>query len=180
MKKKPPPSDALTRYVAMLRGVSPMNCKMPELKAAFEKYGFVDVKTVISSGNVVFSARDASDLEMEQECEAAMSKHLGRVFKTFVRRVDELRELLASDPYAAHSLPAGSKRVVTFLPKPLSKRSQLPIEYRGALILCERERDVLSSYVPGPDGPTFMTLLEKTYGKDITTRTWDTVAKLAR
>ena len=34
-----------------------MNAKMPELKKAFEAAGFADVKTVLSSGNVVFSAR---------------------------------------------------------------------------------------------------------------------------
>ena len=28
--------------------------------------------------------------------------------------------------------------------------------------------------------PDFMAWLEKTYGKDITTRTWDTVAKVAK
>ena len=30
----------MPRYVAFLRGVSPMNAKMPELKAAFEAAGF--------------------------------------------------------------------------------------------------------------------------------------------
>lgn len=34
--------------------------------------------------------------------------------------------------------------------------------------------------VPGPRGPVFMTLIEKSFGKEVTTRTWDTVAKVAR
>jgi len=38
----------------------PTNCKMPELRAAFEAAGFDDVKTLLASGNVVFSARAAS------------------------------------------------------------------------------------------------------------------------
>lgn len=44
----------MPRYAAFLRGVSPMNAKMPELKKAFEAAGFLEVKTVLSSGNVVF------------------------------------------------------------------------------------------------------------------------------
>ena len=48
------------RYAAFLRGVSPMNAKMPELKRAFEAAGFGDVKTLLSSGNVVFDAPKAS------------------------------------------------------------------------------------------------------------------------
>ena len=46
----------MTRYVAFLRGVSPMNCKMPALKRCFEAAGFTDVKTILSSGNVAFTA----------------------------------------------------------------------------------------------------------------------------
>jgi hypothetical protein len=37
-----------------------------------------------------------------------------------------------------------------------------------------------SAYVPNPKGAAFMTLIEKTFGKAVTTRTWDTIAKVAR
>ena len=40
--------------------------------------------------------------------------------------------------------------------------------------------DIFSAYVPSPRGPVFMTLIEKTFGKDVTTRTWDTVQKVVR
>ncbi len=52
----------------------------------------------------------------------------------------------------------------------------LPIERGGARILRVVGREVFSAYVPGPRGPTFMTLLERTFGEEITTRTRDTVA----
>ena len=38
-----------------------MNARMAELKRCFEGAGFTDVKTVLSSGNVVFDARARSD-----------------------------------------------------------------------------------------------------------------------
>lgn len=44
----------MPRFTAFLRGVSPANAKMPELQAAFESAGFARVRTVLSSGNVVF------------------------------------------------------------------------------------------------------------------------------
>jgi uncharacterized protein (DUF1697 family) len=50
----------MPRYLAFLRGVSPMNAKMSELKRCFEAAGYTDVKTVLSSGNVAFDARAAS------------------------------------------------------------------------------------------------------------------------
>ncbi len=41
-------------------------------------------------------------------------------------------------------------------------------------------QDVFGAYVQNPKGPVFMTLIEKTLGNDLTTRTWDTAAKVAR
>src|SRR5215204_4095986 len=103
----------MPRYAAFLRGVSPMNAKMPQLKGAFEAAGFTDVKTVLSSGNVVFTAARASDSSLQRKAEAAMTDHLGRTFLTIVRPIDALRELLASDPYQPFRLAPGAKRIVT-------------------------------------------------------------------
>jgi len=68
----------MPRYAAFLRGVMPVNAKMPDLKKAFETAGFTEVKTILASGNVVFSARSASETSLE-----------GRA----------LWDLLESDPY---------------------------------------------------------------------------------
>jgi len=46
----------MPRYVAFLRGVSPSNARMADLKRAFEIAGFSEVRTLLSSGNVVFDA----------------------------------------------------------------------------------------------------------------------------
>lgn len=170
----------MPRYAAFLRGVSPMNAKMPALQRSFEAAGFGAVKTVLSSGNVVFDARTASPASLERKAEAAMSAHLGRRFLTIVRPVEALQALLAADPFAAFSLPPDAKRVVTFLREPAGQDLERPIERDGARILCVRGAEVFSAYVPGPRGPVFMTLIEKTFGVDVTTRTWETVARVAR
>ena len=167
-------------YAAFLRGVSPMNAKMPELKKAFETAGFEDVKTVLSSGNVVFSARPASEASLQRKAEAAMEKRLGKGFLTIVRSVDDLRELLASDPYKPFRLPGEAKRIVTFLREKPTAKLALPIERDGARILLMEGQEIFSAYLPTPKGPVFMTLIEKTFGKDVTTRTWETVTKVAR
>jgi uncharacterized protein (DUF1697 family) len=170
----------MKRYAAFLRGVTPMNAKMPELRKAFEAAGFLDVTTVLSSGNVVFSAPAAPEAALERRAEAAMEERLGSGFMTFVRSVDALRKLLAEDPYGEFRLKPGTKRIVTFLRKKPRARLDLPVAVDGARILRVRGAEVLSAYVPSPRGPVFMTLIEKTFGKDVTTRTWDTVRKVAR
>ena len=120
----------MRRYVAFLRGVSPMNAKMPDLKRCFEAAGFTDVKTVLSSGNVVFSARAAAAATLETKAETAMAKELGRTFRTIVRPASALRELLEADPYAASRVPAKAKRVVTFLREPPQGQAIAPARNR--------------------------------------------------
>jgi len=157
-----------------------MNLKMPALKAALEEAGFTDVRTLLSSGNVVFSGRRAADIAIEKKIESALEQQVGKRFGTIVRSIEELDELIEAEPYQQFRLPAGSKRVVTFLRKKPEGKLALPPALDGARIWTVRGREVLSSYVRSDKGPVFMTLIEKTFGKDVTTRTWDTVQKVAR
>ncbi len=170
----------MPRYAAFLRGVMPMNCKMPALKAAFEAAGFSDVKTVLGSGNVVFDARSTSEQALQQRAEAAMQEHLGQAFLTIVRPIEQLRTLLASDPYQRFKVDPKAKRIVTFLRGRPKAKIALPVEMHGARILAMQDGEIFSAYLPTPKGPVFMSLIEKTFGKDQTTRTWDTIAKVAR
>jgi uncharacterized protein (DUF1697 family) len=173
-------SSDLRRYVAFLRGVSPMNAKMPDLVRSFEAARFSEVKTVLSSGNVVFSAPRASEITLAKRAEAAMQAELGHGFPVIVRSVDALRALLESDPFSSFRLARDAKRVVTFLKRPPKAKLSTPIEFEAARILCANDSHVFAAYVPGPRGPVFMRLIEKTFGKDVTTRTWDTVRKVAK
>lgn len=169
----------MPRYVAFLRGVSPMNAKMPELKRCFEDAGFTDVRTLLSSGNIVFGARSATLAALKRRCEKAMQSELDRSFDTFIRRTESLQALIDANPFADFSLPPGAKRIVTFLREPFDDPLTLPIQRDDAGILKVSGAEALGFYVPGPKGPMFMALLERTFGKQITTRTLDTVRKCA-
>ena len=161
----------MPRYVAFLRGVSPLNAKMPELKRCFEGAGFTNVKTVLSSGNVIFDARSASEASLERKAESSMQQELGRTFYTIVRPGEVLRSLLATDPYAAFAVPPNAKRVVSFLRKSTTAKLALPLKADGAQVLSVVGREVFTAYVSSEKGPVFMTLIAKAFGTDITTRT---------
>lgn len=168
----------MARHAAFLRGVSPMNCKMAELKAALEAAGFTDVKTVLASGNVVFTG-PGSGRALEKKCEAAMLEHMGRSFLTIVRPVKQLKTLLEEDAFAGRKLPAGSKRVVTLLRSRPTEVPDLPIERDGARILALLDRELYTAYVPSAKGGAFMGFIERTFGQEVTTRTWETLRKVA-
>jgi len=124
----------MPRYVALLRGVSPLNAKMPELKRSFEAAGFRGVRTVLSSGNVVFDAPLSEERALERRAEAAMAATLGRSFHTIVRTSSRLAELLAFDPYTSHGIPRDAKRVVSFLREARPPRLPLPLAQDHACV----------------------------------------------
>jgi uncharacterized protein (DUF1697 family) len=170
----------MPRYAAFLRGMSPMNAKMPELRKAFERAGFTNVATVLSSGNVVFDAERAPVRALERTAEAALQKHLGHPFVTIIRPVEGLKKLLWLNPYRVFELPPRAKKIVTFLRDRPSKTLRLPVEMHGTQILTMKGGMIYSVYVPSPKGAAFMAVIEKALGTNITTRTWETVAKVVR
>lgn len=156
-----------------------MNAKMADLRACFEKMGYTEIRTVLSSGNVVFSGPKQEERNVAKTIESGLETYLPRSFPVIVRTTDHLRALIATDPYAGHSLSAKAKRVVTFLSQAPGKGLSLPIGRDGASILAIMGSEVFTAYVPNTRGPVFMALIEKTFGKNVTTRTWATVTKCA-
>jgi uncharacterized protein (DUF1697 family) len=155
---------------------------MPQLRECFQAAGFEDVRTVLSSGNVAFSTQVATECTrsaLERTAEHALRTSFGRAFPTIVRSAEDLQALLARNPFAEFTLPPTAKCVVTFLRRVEDPRIELPLERDGVRVLERTATEVFTAYEPNPKGPVFMTLLERTFGKDITTRTLATVARCA-
>jgi uncharacterized protein (DUF1697 family) len=68
----------MTSYVALLRGIGPLNTNMrnEKLRDVFERLGFENVRTVISSGNVLFQTSAQSTEKLEAVVEKALPKQL--------------------------------------------------------------------------------------------------------
>ncbi len=169
----------MPRYVAFLRGVSPRNASMPALAACAEAAGFERVRTLLSSGNVAFDARSRSPAALANKLETAMAASLGRSFTTFVRPTAALTALVGGDPYAPFRPAADEKRVVIFLPAAPDRPPALPLTTAGGRILAVEGTEAFCVYQPQPGSPGLMALIEKTFGKQVTTRTWDTVRRCA-
>lgn len=100
-------------------------------------------------------------------------------FMAFVRPVRELQDLVASDPYKAAKLPPDAKRIVTFL-RAAPKGLKLPVEKDGAHLVRLDGQTLFGAYTRSDKGPVFMVLIEKSVGKEQTTRTWGTVERVAK
>lgn len=105
----------MSRHVALLRGVNlgQRQVKSADLKAAFEVMGFANVKTLLASGNVLFDAAPAA--VSQQAIETALAARFGFPIGTVLRTQDEIRALLAADPFKGRKEDHDTKLYVTFL-----------------------------------------------------------------
>jgi len=150
-------------YVALLRGIMPMNPNMKgeKLKGVFESLGFTNVATVIASGNVVFESPSKNIKALEAKIEKALPKQLGFSSTTIIRSREELKALVKKNPFKGIKDEKPNYLIVTFFK---SKQQEL----------CT----VLNLTDGGT--PDFMRVTEKKHGKEITTRTWKTVHRILK
>lgn len=89
----------MTKYIAFLRGINVGNIriKMADLKAAFEKLGFRDVKTYLQTGNVVFESPERLS-DIKPILEKALSETFQYKAYVLLYRFDDLTEIIARYP----------------------------------------------------------------------------------
>lgn len=127
----------MSLHVAFLRGINLGNRRlsMDELAGHFEELGLEEASTYLASGNVVFQHDGAGLDALEREIEAHLADALGYEVDTFVRSLDELRELLALERIA-EAEEEGLTPYVSFL------RSEPGEEVREALDALETPDDL--------------------------------------
>lgn len=171
----------MARYVALLRGIAPTNPNMHQarLVGVLKKLGLENVQAVISSGNVVFEY-DKSDIgALEKRMEEAWPKMLGFKSATILRSEKQLKDLVKRDPYA--EVDPKLYRLVTFFKRP--RRLRIPPQPAGSpyRIVFASSREICSAIdLSGSRTPDFMVWLEREFGKDMTSRTWNTVHRILK
>ncbi|GAA5062746.1 DUF1697 domain-containing protein [Nocardia callitridis] len=177
----------MNRYAALLRGIAPSNPSMSNAKVrgVFEGLGFEGVASVVASGNIVFRAPDGEIDELESRIQAALNRELGIPGGTIVRSHGELRALLDSDPFPGLTHGRGTYLIATFVKDSAGVTVREPeVEDPRTRVVGydEAARAFLAIVDNSEEGktPNFMAWLERTYGKNITTRTWLTVQRIVK
>src|SRR4051812_7752247 len=112
----------MTRLVALLRGInlgSKRRVAMADLRALFTELEYEDVRTVLASGNVVFTGPRA---KAREQLESALAERFAMQIDVVVRTMDELRAVVDADPFAGE-VDNPTRYFVAFLDsKPQAKR----------------------------------------------------------
>jgi uncharacterized protein (DUF1697 family) len=175
----------MTKYVALLRGIAPLNPNMrnDKLRGVFENLGFENVKTVISSGNVIFESPSRSVRQLEDRIEKALPEELGFSSTTIIRSQKQVQQLVDKHPFQGMEHSQKSNLNVTFLKKKRKINIKFPykVDNRDYTLLGMYDGAICSVVdLTSAKTPDLMSWLEKQFGKEITTRTWKTVERILK
>lgn len=171
-------------HVALLRAVnlgSHNKIAMSDLHDLLDALGYRDVKTLLQSGNVVFSARKASGSDVELSLERGAAKNLGLITDFFVRTAAEWRAIVDGNPFMREAKKDPAHLVLLAM-----KSAPVPAAI-SSLALAIKGREAVEvrgshAYAFYPDGigrsKLSVALIERKLGTRVTGRNWNTVLKI--
>ncbi len=170
-------------YVAFLRGINVggrSQIGMEGLRREFESLGFLNVKTVLTSGNVLFDAPEESFDCLAADISRKLNEAFGRDTFVIVRTLDDIRELIDSQPFKGIDGP-DARPFATFFRESDGNRS-IRTEGEGYRIISIANGVVCSVLYerPGTGAAGLMGAIEGELGRNVTTRSWNTVVRLVR
>lgn len=154
-----------------------------KLRGVFEDLGFKNVRTVISSGNVLFET-DSKDIKnLETKVEKALPEKLGFNSTCIIRSQQQLKNLVKANPYGDRPHSRDSYLLVTLCKNPIKVNFELPYHppdksYKVISLIDNNLFTVTdTTAIKTPD---VMTWLEKQFGKELTSRTWLTINRILK
>jgi len=183
-KPKTANSNKQESYVAFLRGINNIGSKtikMGELKRIFESSGMNNVKTIMASGNVIFTTTKAEQFSLAESIERNLENKLGYKVYVVLRTLTEIEELVNSKPFKQIIITPQTKLYLTFLSEKPNSKIKAPFESHEKdfkiLRVTDKEIQSVVTLLPNKRPGAIMSFLEKEFGKKITTRNWNTVVK---
>jgi len=177
----------MAKHVAFLRGINVGGhkaIKMNELKKAFEAIGFANVETLLASGNVLFDAQKSNEGSLAEKIEGALDNTFGHEIGVLVRTVEALQELADKGPFSGIKVTPQTRLYVTFISEEPESDFGIPYESPDGnfKIISATSDEVFSVLTLSPGSRTvgLMSILEKKFGRKVTTRNWNTIQKILK
>lgn len=174
------------RYVAFLRGINVGgNHKVPmgDLKNVLIAMGFSDVKTLLNSGNVLFICDETDVSILQKKIREQLEKTFGFSIGTLIHTQKEIQKMVTTNPFKNIMVTEQTRLYVTFLSDVPKSGLKIPYESpeKNFKILKISDNAIFSVLTLSEKYNTTdaMKIIEKEYGKNVTTRNWNTVVKLA-
>ena len=172
----------MSRYVALLRGINVGTAKrvaMADLRAMVEGLGYRDVRTLLNSGNVVFSGPAAAPEKAAARIEATLAVQTGISARVTVLTAADVAAAVKKNPLEKVA-DNPSLLLVTVLNDPADRKHVMPLTKQDwapeAFALGTRV-----AYVWCANGSIKSPLwkaVERILGNGVTSRNWATMLKI--
>jgi uncharacterized protein (DUF1697 family) len=170
-------------HIALLRGINVGKAKriaMADLRDLVERLGYGDVRTLLNSGNVVFSAARGTPDQCAHRIENALATETGITSRIIGLSATELQDIIEANPFPA-AVDTPSRFNVALLRDESVSTRIVPLSKQawGSELLAVGKRAV---YMWTPDGVLESKVIEavgRAGGDAITVRTWSTLEKIA-
>ena len=174
----------MNTFISMLRGINVSGQKkirMVELKSLYESLGFVNVRTYVQSGNVVFDSTRQDASKLAASIEAQIEQSFGYAVSVFIRDTNDLQRIIGSNPFLSGRKKDPAKLYVTFLysSPSKSKLGNLDISNDEADEFFVGDKEIFL-FCPNGYGRTKLSnnFFERKLNVPATTRNWKTVNAL--
>lgn len=174
----------MTSHIALLRAINLAGrnqVAMTDLRELLVQLGFVNVRSLLQTGNLVFEGRARSSGGLEGLLEREVFGRLGLRTDVFVRSAKDWKTIVSGNPFRQEAERDPAHLLVVFLKDaPTAKAvDTLQDAISGREVVRARGRH---AYVVYPDGIGRSRLtnavIEKHLGTRGTARNWNTVLKL--
>jgi len=172
---------ATEKQVALLRGINVGKAKriaMADLRALVAELGFGDAKTLLNSGNIVYTAVDTKPEDTASRIEEAIVAKTGIFSRVTVLTAAEVAEAVDGNPFGEVENP--SRYLIAVLRDPADRALLEPLtkEDWGTDALALGRRVAYMDLKDGVLESRLPDALNRLLGDRATTRNWATMLKL--
>jgi uncharacterized protein (DUF1697 family) len=173
-----------TTYIALLRGINVGKAKrvaMADLRQVIESLGYTNARTLLNSGNAVFSSSRSLRRSAAEELRESLLKKTGVSSRFILRSAAEFANTVAANPLVSKAHDP-TRLFALFLAESTSARkvtSLLKQPWTPEAVASGPQ----AIYIWCPDGllaSKAMNAFGKALGDEVTVRNWATVLKLER
>lgn len=174
------------RYVAFLRGINVgghHKVPMSDLKKELEKLGFKNIITLLNSGNVLFDAISNDIEKLEKTITTHLEKSFGFPIPTIIRKSEMIIELFHNKPFKTIKVTKDIRLYVSFLKENREPNLKLPwVSSDNSYKIIDIKDKTICSFLDLSISktPKAMRELEQFFGKNITTRNWNTIDRIVK
>ena len=172
------------KYIAFLRGINVGgNHKVPmaDLKLIFTEMNFENIITILNTGNIIFTTTKSNIKDLENLINKTLEAKFGFPIPVIIREEEFINDIIKTKPFKEVEITKDTRLYVSLLKNKAENEIALPwTNDEKSYEIIQNINNTIFSVLDLSISKTIkaMKSFEEFYGKDVTTRNWNTIIKI--